>query len=290
MVSAWGGYSNGQIPTSAMVQIQGEWFEPDMAARMKWLLDECARQGVNIKINEGYRPLGVPADRYIRNESQTSTAGPPLFHGSNQYFQLGRADRGETPSAGTPGTSSHGWGKAADINPGRNNPVVAAACAKMGLIFTVPSESWHIAADGTPTVPYTPVSTRRKSMFIIQLNTTGAAFLVGPQFIHHIPSPAELTQLVEVYGEARWKNQENITIYLKNLGIPLDKQAAVMGGKTWSREIEILDALAKGGVTPSPAPSVDVKAIAKAVDDALKDDFAAIPKNVNDDAAKRMSS
>jgi hypothetical protein len=43
-----------------------------------------------------------------------------------------------------------------------------------------------------------------------------------------------------------------------------------------------LDTIAGGGATP--------EAIALAVDASLKDDFAGIPKSVNDDVAKRMSS
>lgn len=142
MAGAWGGYSNGQIPLSAMRQIQGEWFEPSMANAMDQLLARAAAQGVGIHINEGYRPLGNPSDQYVRNESQTSMGR------STQWFQWGRYQRGETPSAGWPGTSSHGWGMAADINPGRNNGVVASIANSLGLSFTVPSESWHLAIDG----------------------------------------------------------------------------------------------------------------------------------------------
>jgi len=259
MVSAWGGYSNGQIPLSAMRQVGGQYFEPDMADRMEWLI---AKTGV--RCQEGYRPLGIPADQYVRNESQTSTGG------SNQWFQWGRYQRGETPSAGTPGTSSHGWGKAADITPGRENPTVANACAQVGLIFTVASESWHVAADGTPTVPYK--KTKRKTMIIV--NNGKAAYLVGQQFLHHL-TMQELQKLEPVLGAQNWWGGPDFDAVLNAYGIPKEKAAAVLGNKTWSRELEILDALAKGGVTPSPAPAVDVAAIAKAV---------------NDDAAKRMAN
>lgn len=142
MVNAWGGYANGQIPLSAMKQVQGEWFEPRMANIMQELLNRAAANGVSININEGYRPLGNPGDQYVRNESQTSMGR------STQWFQWGRYTRGETPSAGTPGTSSHGWGMAADINPGRNNGIVRSIAESLGLVFTVPSESWHVALSG----------------------------------------------------------------------------------------------------------------------------------------------
>lgn len=228
MVHAWGGYSNGQIPLSAMIAVQGNnYFEPDMAARMNYLLNTCSAQGVNIHINEGYRPLGAPADRYVTVESQTSTGG------SNQYFQLGRMDRGETPSAGTPGTSSHGWALAADINPGRGNATVASVCAQLGLIFTVASEAWHVAADGTPSIPYPSLTKKRKkNMFIV--NNGSAEFVIGQEYIHHVSGPAEEASLIPILGDVIWKGGADFTNILKAFGIPADKPAAVMGGKTWS--------------------------------------------------------
>jgi peptidoglycan hydrolase-like protein with peptidoglycan-binding domain len=126
-----------------MKKVQGDnYFEPSTAAAMEQLLAQAASQGVNIHINEGYRPLGSPNDQYVTNESQTSTGG------SNQWFQLGRMHRGETPSAGTPGTSSHGWGMAADINPGHGNSVVRSIAESLGLVFTLDSEPWHAAFGG----------------------------------------------------------------------------------------------------------------------------------------------
>ena len=143
MVNAWGGYSNGAIPLSAMRAVQGNnYFEPSTAAAMEQLLAQAAAQGVNIHINEGYRPLGEPNDQYVTNESGTSTGG------SNQWFQLGRMHRGETPSAGTPGTSSHGWGMAADINPGHGNDVVRNIAESLGFVFILSSEPWHISFGG----------------------------------------------------------------------------------------------------------------------------------------------
>lgn len=223
MSEAWGGFSNGQIPLSAMRMVAGQYFEPDMADRMEWLV---AQTGITCQ--EGYRPLGVPADQYVRNESQTSTGG------SNQWFQWGRYQRGETPSAGVPGTSSHGWGKAADITPGRENAGVRDACAKVGLVFTVASESWHVAAVGTPTVDYKKTR-KKKPMIAIQNSKTGAIYTVAPGFIHHVGSPDEWVQVQEITGPALWKDTIYFNRMLAGFGIPADKPAAVMGGKTWVR-------------------------------------------------------
>ncbi len=293
MGNEWGGYSNGEIPYTAMRQVAGEWFEFDMADRMTWLLATCSAQGVNIVINEGYRPLGIPSDRYVTSEWATSTAGAPLYHGSNQWFQKGREDRGETPTAGTPGTSSHGWGLAADINPGRNNAIVSTACAQVGLIFTVPSESWHVAAYGTPTVNYKPkdyTKTRKKKMVWVGCNANGGHWLVAPGFIRQTNwfnagetiLQQALGDIVVVQTEAQLLN------FLALLDISADVYKALpsLPNRTWSRELEILDRVAKiGGTGGATAEQVAV-----AVDKKLAPSFSAIPKTVNDDAARRMSN
>ena len=138
MANTWNGYSNGEIPLNAMAELQGQYFQPAMFQCMVDLVNRCAAQGVNIHINEGYRPLGVPSDQYAANETQTASGG------SSQWFQLGRANRGETPSAATPGQSSHGLGIAADISPGRDNAVVRSVAETLGLSFPITSESWHV--------------------------------------------------------------------------------------------------------------------------------------------------
>lgn len=142
MSNAWGGYANGDIPESAMRKVAGELFEPRTATVVQDLLNRAAARGVTIRINEGYRPLGVRGDMNVRNESQTASGR------STQWFQWGRYQRGETPAAGWPGTSVHGWGMAADIEPGRNNAVVREIAGSLGLVFTIGSEPWHLAYSG----------------------------------------------------------------------------------------------------------------------------------------------
>ena len=146
MSNAWGGFSNGAIPLSKMVAVQGRhYFEATMAAKMNELIRLCAAKGVHVSITEGYRAIGVPNDQYVVDAAKTSTKG------SNQWFQIGRKNRGLTPAAGIPGTSIHGWGQAADISPGRNNAVVLSVAKSLGLSFTVASESWHVAMTGAGT-------------------------------------------------------------------------------------------------------------------------------------------
>ena len=62
----------------------------DIATRVQWVANEFKARGKRFRMTEGYRPTGVPADRYVTQERLTSTGG------SNQWYQVGRMDRGLT--------------------------------------------------------------------------------------------------------------------------------------------------------------------------------------------------
>jgi hypothetical protein len=144
----WGGYSNGRIPLSAMVRVGGAFFKPDVARQVAWALAECARRGVRVTITEGYRSIGVPADQYDHSPATTSDGT------TNQWYQVGRRNRGLTPSAATPGHSNHGWAEAGDFAWTRsrtNDAIVRAVFKQAGLLFTIASEWWHADASGTIT-------------------------------------------------------------------------------------------------------------------------------------------
>jgi hypothetical protein len=141
MGDAWGGYRNGQIPTSAMIRVQSAYFKPEVAYAISAVIAEAKKAGHNVVINEGYRPLGVPADQYIRDAAKTSTGQ------GGQWYEYGRMKRGETPAAAYPGGSIHGFGLAADVNPGRS---IASIFNKHGFVFDIASESWHAHFVGLP--------------------------------------------------------------------------------------------------------------------------------------------
>jgi hypothetical protein len=144
MSDEWGGYANGQIPEKAMIRVQSSYFKPDVAYALADAIAECKKAGINVVINEGYRPLGVPGDQFVHDAAKTSTGR------GGQWYEWGRMKRGETPAAAYPGTSLHGWAKAADVNPGRDR--VAGIFNKHGFIFDISSESWHAHFIGsTPT-------------------------------------------------------------------------------------------------------------------------------------------
>jgi peptidoglycan hydrolase-like protein with peptidoglycan-binding domain len=155
MNDAWGGYANGAIPSSAMKAVQGFFFKPDAAETIAAAIAECAKYGVHVAINEGYRPLGKPGDDKVpQNHPERTSTG-----GSNQWFQYGRMKRGETPSASYPGGSIHGWGRAADVSNGAN-PKVREIFRKHGWVFDIASESWHAHfVGGSPSPAPAPSNT-----------------------------------------------------------------------------------------------------------------------------------
>lgn len=156
MSDNWGGYANGQIPLSAMKRVQNAYFKPDVADALAAAIAECARHKITLRINEGYRPLGVAADAKIKSNGNGDPVSKTSTGGSNQWFQYGRMQRGETPTAAYPGGSIHGWAKAADVSPGRDNGMVAAIFKTHGFTFDIDSESWHSHFIGAP-IPPAPI-------------------------------------------------------------------------------------------------------------------------------------
>jgi hypothetical protein len=157
-MGAWGGHKNGAIPSSAMGSVEGHYFEATAAKAMAAALAEIRAKGIKIHINEGYRPLGVPGDAKVKDEHKTASGK------SSQWFQYGRMQRGETPAAAYPGGSIHGWGKAADVSPGRDNATVNAIFNKHGFHFDIPSESWHCSFGGGTGATLSPDAAKWKKI------------------------------------------------------------------------------------------------------------------------------
>jgi peptidoglycan hydrolase-like protein with peptidoglycan-binding domain len=200
MSDSWGGFANGQIPASAMKKVQNAFFKPDVADAIAAAIAECATHGVHVNINEGYRPLGIPADQNIRSNSNGDPVSKTSTGGSNQWFQYGRMKRGETPTAATPGGSIHGWGKAADVNPGHNNATVASVFAKHGFAFDISSESWHAHyVNGSTPVPPSPSNADEVT---VQMELKKRGFYSGT--------------VDGIFGSASWKAVQS---FLKQQGL-----------------------------------------------------------------------
>ena len=252
-MGAWGGYSNGQIPESAMASLQGQWFEPQMFQAMVSFINECAAQGVDVSINEGYRPLGEPGDQYITDESQTSTGG------SNQWFQYGRMNRGETPSAATPGGSSHGWGQAADIYPGCENGVVASVAASLGLSFPIGSENWHIQFTGGSPAPVISVDYKE-----VQTLLAGRGYYSGAidgQFgpaswtaVQTLCADAGFMDVAYIDGVPGSRTYTGMQLYGQKNGNYPGRVDGIVGPNTWAGFVQSLREDAPK-TPPAPAPS-----------------------------------
>lgn len=141
----WGGYSNGQIPLSALSTVNypgvvpygfpgslsAVYLKPDAAAGLLAMLHAYhAAVGGYLGVNEGYRTL----------------AGQQYWW---DYY-------GHNPSMGAyPGTSNHGWGEAFDLESPTDAQVNWVVAYGSAYGFTpIHSEDWHFDYSGS--FAYTP--------------------------------------------------------------------------------------------------------------------------------------
>jgi murein DD-endopeptidase MepM/ murein hydrolase activator NlpD len=124
-----------------------------------------------------------------------------------------------------------------------------------------------------------PTTKKGTTMFLIRVLSNGWHYVVGAEYIRLITG-AEVAQAAVNMGAPKDMGRlEDFVLFCQSLNIPSTIVLALnQNNRTWSK----LDTISGGGATP--------EAIAKAVDASLKDDFAGIPKSVNDDVAKRMTS
>lgn len=159
---------------------------------------------------------------------------------------------------------------------------------------TGPHVHWHLInpsgqrvnpldyLNDTPTIPPKKAG---NDMYYNRVASNGWQYVVGQEYIRVI-SAEEVKHVEWNMGKyIEHSKIEDFILWCKALNIPESVIRALSPtNRTWSK----LGTLTAG--TGGVAPAIDVDAIAKAVDATLKDDFAAIPKTVNDDAAKRLSS
>jgi len=119
----------------------------------------------------------------------------------------------------------------------------------------------------------------RLEMIYIFCQENNITYLIGQQYIAW-PFGKDASNLAKSFGEAKqYAKLADVIAVAKAFGVPEDKVRTVPASRYWSK----LDTIQPGGgATPAE--------IAAAVDASLKDDFAGIPKTVNDDVAKRMGS
>jgi LAS superfamily LD-carboxypeptidase LdcB len=93
-VGAWGGYSNGQIPVSALTDVYGFKVAPGIADNLTALLNAAQQAGV-------WNPQ---EEKYATGTYRTYDQQVQLYNQKGPDW------------AATPGKSMHGWGEAIDFN------------------------------------------------------------------------------------------------------------------------------------------------------------------------------
>ncbi|MBS1956270.1 MAG: M15 family metallopeptidase [Cyanobacteria bacterium SZAS-4] len=125
-VGAWGGYSNGQIPDSALEKVYGFKVAPGVAENLTALLDAAQKDGV-----------WNPSEPYATGTYRTYDQQVSLYNQKGPDW------------AATPGKSLHGWGEAIDFN--MNNPQLISwlkdNAEKYGF-KNLPKEPWHYSTNG----------------------------------------------------------------------------------------------------------------------------------------------
>jgi len=235
-------------------------------------LDRGSAGGVDYAVGVG-SPIPAPTKGRVRNWKGASAGNAvDFFHIDDNGVETGFFDQFMHLKDG-------GFVAEAVYNPGDTIGYSGNTGASTG-----PHIHWNARVNGRVVKQWEYFTEEtRKDMYLI--NNGKAEFVIGQEYIHHVSGLAEDAALQAVLGAVIWKGGADFDNILKGFGIPADKVKLVMGGKTWSRVLETLQAVqAGGGGGATPAQ------IAAAVDASLKDDFAAIPKTVNDDVAKRMGS
>lgn len=126
-VGAWGGYSNGHVPTSALENVHGFKVAPGVADNLNALLDAAQQAGV-----------WNPNEPYATGTYRTLDQQVALY-----------AKQGPDWAA-TPGKSMHGWGEAIDFT--MNNPQLISwlkdNAEKYGFKNHT-KEPWHYSTNGS---------------------------------------------------------------------------------------------------------------------------------------------
>ncbi|MBT1623487.1 M15 family metallopeptidase [Curtobacterium flaccumfaciens pv. oortii] len=168
----WGGYQNGQIPTSVLEQVpalNGQPFlRPDAALAWRDLNADFTREfGTALVITEAYRDLARQEKLY-------------------QEYQAGTG-----PLAAEPGTSIHGWALACDFGSGVDD---YDTLQKTWMDANAPTygwqptgngfsqrEAWHFEYDGSyaPQEPTPPAGTEQDASDMKLITNNGRTWLIG---------------------------------------------------------------------------------------------------------------
>jgi len=167
----WGGYSNGNIPLSALTAViyphvlpyafpgslSAVYLKPDAAAALLAMLEAYhSATDSYLGVNEGYRTLAGQKywwDHYNHNPAM----------------------------AASPGTSNHGWGAAFDLESPTGDQIAWIKRYGPAYGYTpIKSEDWHFDFSGSFTyVPPTPVSALKENDMRVIRSDNGSIAILG---------------------------------------------------------------------------------------------------------------
>lgn len=107
--------ANGQLPDSALAYVAGHRVRADLVPQTVAMFAAAARDGVALRITQGYRPyaeqVSIFTARYVRQATGGGVYGDVRSWNGVRYVR-----RAGTAAAAVPGTSNHGLGQAIDFD------------------------------------------------------------------------------------------------------------------------------------------------------------------------------
>ncbi|NIJ04171.1 M15 family metallopeptidase [Frigoribacterium faeni] len=218
-VNAWGGLSNGQIPSSYLIPVVAS------VAGSGYLRDDAARQYLSMSLafsNAVGRPLAI-------------TEGYRSYARQVEYWNKYQAGTGNL--AAYPGTSNHGWGISCDFGAGVDQ---AGSAAKRWMDANAPSYGWNPTGNGfSRPEPWhfdyvgsyagKPTSTGvDKDSDVLIIRTTqalneqaiGYTALVGVRSLRHLNS-IDMINSMRVLGVPYYEiNRNQFYAVINSLGLP----------------------------------------------------------------------
>lgn len=232
--------------------------------------------GVDFAVGIG-RPIIAPTKGRVLNRSTSGGGNTARFyHVDENGVESGWYDEFLHLSSFGP--------DGAIFNPGED---IGARSGNTGTQTSGPHIHWHLCNAQGRRVPQweqfredPPKQKVGNDMYYNRVASNGWQYVVGQEYIRVITGE-EVKHVAWNMGPYKEHSTlEDFILWCKALGVPESVVRALSPtNRNWSR-LGTISGGTSGGAT--------AEQIATAVDAALKDDFAAVPKAVNDDAAKRL--
>jgi hypothetical protein len=173
--------SNGQLAAAALGYVSGHRVRADLVPQTAEMIAAARRDGVNLRITQGYRTLAEQVSIFRERYTTTPLAGRPyrIWNGVRWYQRPG------TAVAAVPGTSNHGLGQAIDF--ATDSPGALVWLAKHGAKYGWSRPAWT----------YRPESLEpwhHEATLVVLVSNPGTKLPTAPP-VPVIPTPPELDHL-----------------------------------------------------------------------------------------------